>query len=190
MFVPDEKKHKEGEITAPVMDKQSARAEEVKDIWNDNTTFVNLAIQIGYNRQFKLQTAIFVILSFFCCLLGCLTALYVAIFRQDLWPDDFLQKGTLSNTTQDVDQVHSRLWTIGLGLTGLLQLFSMYPFWLHKIWAPWHNFQKNPLVHAIFTSKLERALRTLWVVLPNVLFIITGLCPALSDTKGSGGCRY
>ncbi len=153
-------------------------------VWNDDTTFVTFSTTIGVNRQFKLQAAILSITAFVLLLGGTAVASVIALSHKAYVPEDFMQKGTLSNLSQDQTSPHGRLWTTALVISSILLLTSMYPFWLYRSWVPWINPHENPLVHACFQSKPERILRTLWVVLPSVGFILTAIIPALSGVEG------
>jgi len=143
-----------------------------------------MSVLIGMNRQFKLQAAILVIVSFVLVCGGTITASLIVLTRTDLVPKDFCQKGTLSNVSQDMGTPQGRLWSTALVVCNVLLLMSMYPFYLHRCWAPWVNEKENPLVHPSFQSKGERLLRTIWVIFPCVGFILTGIVPSLSGAQG------
>ncbi len=93
-------------------------------------------------------------------------AIYVVLFRYDNMQhgvrkvgnkfhpyNDFTEKGTLSNVTQDPNTVRGRMWTVGLVLNGFMTLLSMYSYHLYRVWAPWHSYETNPMVHQVFTSR-------------------------------------
>lgn len=155
-----------------------------QQLWNDNVTFVSFAALIGVQRQFKLQAAMLAITAFVLIFGGTTTASFMALVRWDKTPHDFAQKGTLSNLAQDQSTPHGRLWTTALVIGAVLLLTSMYPFWLYRSWAPWVDVVDNPLALATFQSRTERLLRTAWVVLPSVGFILAGIIPSLSDADG------
>lgn len=152
--------------------------------WNDNATSVNLGLMIGMNRQQKMQSSIMAITAFLLMLGGTLTSSFISAFDTALAPHDFYQKGTLSNLAQDINTPHGRLWATALIVCSMLLLFSMYPFWLYRCWSPCHSYEENPIVHGVFEPKWERMLRSLWLVVPNVGFILTGAIPSLSGVHG------
>ena len=162
-------------------------AKDRKQTAVNDTSFINLAVLIGMNRQIKLQAAIIVITAFVLITGGTMLASYIAFHTDKSWrPDDFCQKGTISNLSQDMSTPHGRLWSTALVLSGVLLLTSMYPFWLYRCWAPWLTRESNPLVNSVFESKTERLLRTIWVVLPAVGFILSGIIPSVTLEGTSG----
>lgn len=127
-----------------------------------NFSGMALALLYGVNRQQCDQAAIMTVLSFFIILGGTLTASVVTTLDPRLVPDDFMQKGTLSNVAQDVTTPHGRLWTTALFIAPVLLITSMYPFWIYRSWVPWLSEQDNPLGHGVFESSGERLFRTVW----------------------------
>ena len=165
-------------------EQQNARA-QADVVWNDNTTFISFCTLIGINRQYKLQSAIFAVCAFFLIFGGCVTSSLIAlVLPLSHAPRDFAQKGTLSNVSQDLMSPHGRLWSTALVVGAILNMVSMYPFWLYRCWAPWSDDATNPLRHPTFQTKQERLVRTCWVVFPSVGFILAGIIPAISNADG------
>lgn len=143
-----------------------------------------LANLVGLDRQYKLQGTILVIVSAVCIWGSTLTSSHVTVFHPEALPGDFVEKGTLSNASQDVAQPNGRLFTVALFTAGMLNIVSMYTFWIYRSWAPWYDPIKNPLGHPTFQCRWERRLRTVWVIAPSVGFMFTAAIPSLSDTTG------
>lgn len=152
--------------------------------WNDRAAGLCLALLIGMHRQHKLQASIMAIIACVLIVGGTLTPSFITLFDGNVAPYDFNQKGTISNLAQDATTPHGRLWATALIVSSILLLFSMYPFWLYRCWEPWHTFEENPIVHGAFQSKRERVVRSVWLVVPHVGFILTGAVPSLSGVHG------
>lgn len=152
--------------------------------WNDNTTGICFAILTGLNRQNMLQASVLAITSAVLVIGGTLTC-SIFVFNSPLnASNDFLQKGTISNASQDATTPHGRLWVTALVISAVLLLSSMYPLHIYRCWQPWVKQEENPLVHAVFLPKQERFIKSLWAVLPNVGFILTALIPSISEAQG------
>eukprot|EP00931_Biecheleriopsis_adriatica_P109802 TRINITY_DN8405_c0_g1_i1.p1 TRINITY_DN8405_c0_g1~~TRINITY_DN8405_c0_g1_i1.p1 ORF type:complete len:408 (-),score=62.46 TRINITY_DN8405_c0_g1_i1:114-1337(-) len=145
-----------------------------------------IATLLGIKRQEQLQASILVCVSFLLIFAGTLTATFISTLDQKSLPEDFRQKGTISNVTQNVLRPEGRLWTTSLGFGSVLLIISMYTFWIYRSWEPWVNLKDNPMVEPAFQSSLERGLRCAWVIVPYVGFIVTAMAPSLSLDKESG----
>jgi len=152
--------------------------------WVTNTTVATLAFVVGFNRQEKLKAAIIAGTAFIGVFAGTITSSVITTCDPDLVPKDFKQKATLSNVAQDISTPHGRLWTTFLVSAAIMLLVSMYPFQIYRCWAPWVTRDVNPFVHPSMQWRQERWFRTVWAVLPNMGFILTGAIPSLSGVQG------
>lgn len=97
-----------------------------------------------------------------------------------------LLQGTISNVAQDVGTPHGRLWTAALVIGGILQLSSSYTFLLYRPFdypgATVHD--SNPFVACAFMPVSEKIYRAVWLVVPSVGFMTTGVIPAVTEGRG------
>jgi len=143
---------------------------------------LGLGTMLGMQRQWQLQSSIFTILALLCVVGSAVTSSLVVTRTQEA-PLDFVSKGTLSNVSQNTATPHGRLFAVSLFTAGLLQIFSMYSFWLYRSWIPRVDLQADPFIPPIpfFADNTERCLRTVWVILPQVGFMLTASIPSLSE---------
>lgn len=104
---------------------------------------MSLSVLTGLDRAYKAQSATYVLVAIFLAVGSILTTTVVVLWHRERLPYDWHEKGTISCASQDGDAAHGKLFTIGVSLTGVLLLLSMYPFWLYQSWAPWHTWKDN-----------------------------------------------
>ncbi|CAE7540314.1 mcfH, partial [Symbiodinium pilosum] len=143
----------------------------------------SLALIIGFAKQQVRQSSVLADIAFGLVFCGTLTATVIATLQPGR-TDDFYQKATLSNITQDMQKPQGRLWSTALGLASVLLVVSMYTFWLYRSWQPWVIAKDNPVASPVMQYSAERRLRIAWALVPNVGFVLAAMVPSMSDVAG------
>ena len=167
-----------------------------------------LAINIGTSQQLYLRSTIMTLLCFFIIMAGCATASAITAIDQKLVPRDFLQKVALPSgrcrrtaaahalpppaaghhlqrspgrrhaARPPVDRRprHRRHPELSSSYTFLLYRPFDYPG------ATVHD--SNPFVACAFMPVSEKIYRAVWLVVPSVGFMTTGVIPAVTEGRG------
>jgi len=142
---------------------------------------------LGMEYEQKYVACDLVYIAFGAVILSCLTSSAVATYKPSLLPTDFKMKGTLSNVSQDASQPHGRMFTVALFTAALLLIMSRYTVWLYRPWIPDLKLAENPFAFSTLSANEERMWRGLWLVVPQVGFMLTAAIPSLSNQNGEAG---
>ncbi len=99
-------------------------------------------------------------------------------------PEDFVDRGTLSNVCCSHSSAQGKIWASCLVCYAFATILSHYTFNLYPLWCPGNGADTNDLANSqtglIEAGSLEEvAARMVWLLVPNILFILVAAIPTV-----------
>ncbi|CAD7928922.1 unnamed protein product [Amoebophrya sp. A120] len=110
-------------------------------------------------------------------------------------PEDFVDTGTLSNVCCSHGSAQGKIWSSCLVCYAMSMLLSRYTFKLYPDWCPFNQDDDAPdlataeLGLGEVSSFHEVAYRMLWLLVPNILFILLAAIPTVNGPGARSGQR-
>jgi hypothetical protein len=144
----------------------------------------SISDSMARNRRDRLHASLMVSVSFVLVVLCCVPACQVisSPIYEGLVPEDFVTKGTLSILVQDIDTPHGRLFTVGICTASLILLISNFPSLLYPSWSPRKDASLTDDIQT--RSFREQLVRGMWLILPQIGFLLVGAVPTVSEPLG------
>ncbi|CAD7958768.1 unnamed protein product [Amoebophrya sp. A120] len=108
-------------------------------------------------------------------------------------PEDFIDQGTLSNVCCSHGSAQGKVWSACLVCYAMSMLLSRYTFKLYPDWCPFNGADDaGDLANAELglgevSSFREVIYRMLWLLVPNILFILVAAIPTVNEAGARSG---